>query len=407
MHSLLQKDFSLGSMPLTKDDIKARQHDWDRMGYWLVRDTNVHCNQSQAWVDVSKGDTPWIKYCFGGDAYANYTWDKAPVEDLQTLYKQRAQQLRDNNDYLVLAWSGGSDSNQMLWSFFNNGIYPDMVVTWAQLWSQRYGGYVDLLCNANIEAFQNQNIIHDMISGTNVPYRLIDFSLNYDKIFYDADWPFRVHQMRAPSSNVQGYCAHGEFWDDKVLDHSSNAAVVIGLDKPSLHVDEDGNAYHYNKDGVNGNWMDPWMYTQNYRGLKLEQFFDTQDMPAISAKQAHVVVDHLTSDPELAATYTRTGFGGARQIGRMNDQKTVQSLLYDYPWQHKEFSINKGDGKQSIHGYRDCWLWEQPDDHPIKKNVLAGWDMLKNNIKPEYFANQDYQMGIMGAITDYRYLGKI
>ena len=87
--------------------------------------------------------------------------------------------------------------------------------------------------------------------------------------------------------------------------------------------------------------------------------------------------------------------------------KAPKSLLYDYPWQHKEFSINKGDGKQSIHGYRDCWLWEQPDDHPIKKNVLAGWDMLKNNIKPEYFANQDYLMGIMGAITDYRYLGKI
>jgi len=60
-----------------------------------------------------------------------------------------------------------------------------------------------------------------------------------------------------------------------------------------------------------------------------------------------------------------------------------------------------------IRGYRDCWLWEQDNDHPVKKNVLAGWEMLKNNIAPEYFVNGDYLKGIIGTITDLRYLGKI
>ena len=198
------KDFSLGTMPLTLDDIKPMQHNWDRLGYWLVRDKYVHCNQNQAWIDVTqRGHGPFIKYVFGGENYANYTWDKTPVEDLQTLYKQRAEQLRDTYDYLVLAWSGGSDSNQMLWSFFNNGIYPDMVVTWSQLWSGRIGGFVDTMCNANKEAVMMQNIIHDLVSGTKVPYRQVDYTINYDKIYYDADWPFRVHQMRAPHANAK------------------------------------------------------------------------------------------------------------------------------------------------------------------------------------------------------------
>lgn len=398
------KDFTLGTMSLTLDDIKPMQHDWDRLGYWLVMDKYVHCNQNQAWIDVTqRGHGPFIKYVFGGENYANYTWDKTPVEDLQTLYKQRAEQLRDTYDYLVLAWSGGSDSNQMLWSFFNNGIYPDMVVTWSQLWSGRIGGFVDTMCNANKEAVMMQNIIHDLVSGTKVPYRQVDYTINYDKIYYDADWPFRVHQMRAPHANAQGYCAHGEFWDDKVPENA-NAAVVYGMEKPQLQIDDNNNVYCYNKDSVTANWMDPWMYTYRYRGLAVEQFYDTPDMPAVSAKQSHQMLDYFSDNQDQIDACLKFG----PQYDRLLTQQVMKSHLYDYPWKNKEFSIGKGNSDGAmIRGYRDCWLWEQDNDHPVKKNVLAGWEMLKNNIAPEYFVNGNYLKGIIGTITDLRYLGKI
>jgi hypothetical protein len=41
---------------------------------------------------------------------------------LTTLYKERAEQLRDNYDYLVLHYSGGSDSHNILHTFLSNNI---------------------------------------------------------------------------------------------------------------------------------------------------------------------------------------------------------------------------------------------------------------------------------------------
>jgi hypothetical protein len=47
---------------------------------------------------------------------------------LTDLYKTRAQQLRDKYDYLVLCYSGGSDSHNILHSFIKNNIKVDEVV---------------------------------------------------------------------------------------------------------------------------------------------------------------------------------------------------------------------------------------------------------------------------------------
>ena len=43
------------------------------------------------------------------------------------LYKQRALQLRDKYDYLILAYSGGADSDNILKVFQQNNIYLDEV----------------------------------------------------------------------------------------------------------------------------------------------------------------------------------------------------------------------------------------------------------------------------------------
>jgi hypothetical protein len=47
--------------------------------------------------------------------------------NLLDLYKERAQQLRDSYDYLILAYSGGSDSDNMLKTFLYNNIKIDEI----------------------------------------------------------------------------------------------------------------------------------------------------------------------------------------------------------------------------------------------------------------------------------------
>lgn len=56
----------------------------------------------------------------------NYTLG---ITSLDELYRLRAQQLRDKYDYLILHYSGGSDSHNILMTFLNNNIRLDEVCT--------------------------------------------------------------------------------------------------------------------------------------------------------------------------------------------------------------------------------------------------------------------------------------
>ena len=47
--------------------------------------------------------------------------------NLLELYKQRAQQLRDTYDYIIVAYSGGSDSDNMVQAFLRNNIKLDEI----------------------------------------------------------------------------------------------------------------------------------------------------------------------------------------------------------------------------------------------------------------------------------------
>ena len=67
---------------------------------------------------------------FHDDVFGAYNWTVEPTLSLNDLYKTRAQQLRDKYDYIVLFFSGGADSTNVLDTFVNNKIHLDEVVTY-------------------------------------------------------------------------------------------------------------------------------------------------------------------------------------------------------------------------------------------------------------------------------------
>lgn len=53
---------------------------------------------------------------------------KEPDESLNSFYKKRAEQLRNDYDYLILHYSGGHDSHNILETFMFNGIFIDEIL---------------------------------------------------------------------------------------------------------------------------------------------------------------------------------------------------------------------------------------------------------------------------------------
>jgi len=97
-----------------------------KCGYWEVNNKyffdKFECLKYAS--SIKKYD---IQFHLYDGVYKQLDWSKEPTETLDEMYKDRALQLRDEYDYLILSFSGGSDCNNILRSFIDNNIKLDEV----------------------------------------------------------------------------------------------------------------------------------------------------------------------------------------------------------------------------------------------------------------------------------------
>ena len=99
----------------------------DRYGYYQIGDFKTYSVYQM--MDYHHKNPQPYKWIYNDDFFSQYDWTQEPVESLDQLYKNRAKEVREQYDYVVLYYSGGYDSANMLHAFLDNGIYPDEILT--------------------------------------------------------------------------------------------------------------------------------------------------------------------------------------------------------------------------------------------------------------------------------------
>ena len=106
--------------------------DYNNNVYWSVAD-KIFYNKFDALLYASEIKMP-VTFSYYDDTWEKFSRVGLGSANLNNLYKKRAQQLRDEYDYLILYFSGGSDSYNVLRSFIDNGIRLDEVcVKWPMV----------------------------------------------------------------------------------------------------------------------------------------------------------------------------------------------------------------------------------------------------------------------------------
>jgi len=364
----------------------------DRLGYWLVDGEKIFINKIQAVTYATNHNTRDIKFCIGNFDQCN--WSQEPAQDLKTLYKQRAQQLRDTYKYLILGFSGGSDSIFMLHAFIENNIYPDEVVSYSSFTrGQDHRGYYPY-DSANSEVFLNQKIIQDLVIANRIPYRIIDSSVNYQQVYTDPEWVYRCHSLRSPHSNSYVPCLHKNNWPNV-----ENGCMVVGLEKPDV-VFNNNSWQCYFQDGRTIFLNDNSMYYDSYSGLTVEKFYISSDLPDLTIKQSYCVANHFDSLNNEQKEKLIQG----PNFDSKSYKEILNKLLYgDMLDQYLNFSIGKNN---SMYGYRDTWLWSLPDHDPVKINILAGWQLVQNTVDSSWFNNNDFYQNPVGIVSNFYTLKK-
>jgi hypothetical protein len=250
----------------------------------------------------------YAKFYFNDDIFEKFDWTKEPQFSLDDLYKVRAKQIRDEYDYVILSYSGGSDSTEILETFLSCGLFIDEIQTvhYSELIRQmdedtiandeslavmlEYKRAVlpklrrvrELSPNTKITEIDVSNYTHEQISKNRFDYMgLTGHKTNGTGLIK----PLRTNTFYMHNYNQQHFKGKGK------------VAFVRGYDKPILSIENGNLMFRFSDMPLHGvklmrNNEVGEMYT-------FEDFFWSCKMPLIPIKQSHVIKKHIERDPSL------------------------------------------------------------------------------------------------------------
>ena len=174
-----------------------------------------------------------LKFYYFDHVFDTVDWNKEPTESLPTLYKRRAEFLRNTYDYLVLCYSGGIDSTTMLETFYYNNIHIDEIIL-VGAFSQDDSTESDE--NHNLEIYKNCFPLLNKLVLKNTTVNILDYTK-----YFDTEENFTISQYGNmwPIATGAYFSAHNFFWQDihKYINNKNlnNAGIIFGVGKPSIN----------------------------------------------------------------------------------------------------------------------------------------------------------------------------
>jgi len=94
--------------------------------YYYSLDGKIFYNKVDA-VNYQLQTKQQIFFNYHDDIWSKYDWTFEPPESIEYYYKEQAQRIRDEYDYVILSYSGGFDSTNILETFYYNNIKLDKI----------------------------------------------------------------------------------------------------------------------------------------------------------------------------------------------------------------------------------------------------------------------------------------
>ena len=372
----------------------------DKLGFYQVGPEKIYIKPRALIRATETGHFP--EWNFNKDIFDKYDWANEPEVDLKELYRLRAQQLREQYDYIRLEVSGGSDSATVVYTFINNGIYLDEVVFRYPKTGEK--NVTDDPFNTKPENTLSEwryaaKPLLDWIArhAPATKITIHDYSEDMIKSGHDEGWVFRTKDYFQPGHafkhTVDAVDSH-----KKTLDAGKKVCMLWGVDKPKVTI-KDKKWYLYFMD-IQANAANPEV--GQWTNITNEYFFWTPDLPEMLCKQAHTIknwfdlpqnkyLQHLARWPNYSFAH-RTTF-----------EHIVKPLIYpDYD--PATFQTSKPTN--SFYNEMDYWFYQNFQETRAYQVWQAGLNHLVTNIDEKYFNKEmGRPVGFVGFISPFYYLG--
>lgn len=347
------------------------------LGYYKVGQ-QIHTSKITACIRAAETNQQ-VQWVFKNEELDTYDWTKEPSDSLSALYERRARNIREQYDYVVLSYSGGSDSHNILETFLKHGLFIDEVVvnTFEQANksivnnpaitnADNYGAEYKLQIYPRLEelrfkspatkitvADQSDFLMNHLLSPTQVP-----------------EWVLKQREVLNPSGVSRFNYLHQKEVRLRV-DKSKSICIIMGVEKPITYIDTSGRYYIMFVDSAT-NLVAIDSHFSEYDNTSVEYFYWGDGCADMIAKQSFVIKRWLEANPQYKPLWL---FESGQQYKQhiATRHALLRGIIYDN-WNPKWFQVTKGrlDWYDSL----DTWFYQSRYE-PQKRAWQRGINYVK------------------------------
>ena len=377
----------------------------DKLGVYRVGDLRFYSKLEA--IEYMQKTGIHLHWDFNEVVFSSYDWTIEPKENILELYRQRAQQLRDTYDYIIVMYSGGADSQTVVESFVDNDIKLDEVAS-----------YSNYQASGNKQDYMNAEIYNVAIPNSEkltnrypwIKHRVIDLSeLTMEKFSLPNtkfDWIYEVNMYLSTNALTrESLGLKIKEWAD-IINSGKRLCIVWGKDKPRIHF-ANGKFFMRFID-----FIDDAATVKSIAGqlpYTDEFFYWTPDLPKIVIKQAHLIKNYLRGDlthsPFISHNKSDLAFVEKNNKKYWLSNHGVHSLIYP-KWNTNTFTVGKV--LSNVFTLRDKWFYNFGSTEPVKQSWRTGLNKLWKCV-PMYWKNDptDVSKGIKACWSKNYYIGDL
>jgi hypothetical protein len=370
-----------------------------KYGYYRVG-SEIYTHKLSALIEASKNNNQVPRWEFHDHVYSKLNWQEDSKFTLDELYQQRARQLREKYDYLVLSFSGGSDSWTVLQAFIDSGTHLDEIfVRWPI--EATHGKY-----SVNTKSIHASNILSEweltirpmldqyqkIIPRTKITIH--DWSNELlTRELVDSDWNMAQDHLN-PGSFLK-FQAIGAS-EMAAIEAGKKTAIIFGVDKPMLHyTDKKVYCYFFDK-SANGH-----AYSKFDRVSEL--FYWSPDMPEIVHGQAREIFNYLKVNTQALDLIDTTLTQDTLDHSIWNN--LVKTIIYKKYSQLGVFQANKS--YTQVLDEVDAWMVDIKDFKYIQ-SWKSGLNNVLTSVNNKFLKKKNDEVIGLVAFASGRYcLGEI
>jgi hypothetical protein len=335
-----------------------------------------------------------VEWDYHNSIFGQAHWSTEPPGDLKELYRQRALQLREAYDHLVLFYSGGVDSWNILKTFIDCDIQLDEIYMFGAFEAEekeysRWGnsttpGYYTR------EIQQSLPLVKKLAETHRIKINVYDWTRSIIDAANNPDWFWTAGVRFDPTCMVRSKF-HKVFREHNELLHKGKrVGFIYGVDKPRL-LRDDTNIYFAFLDVIMTTGTLPTNDILGEHWENDEYFYWSPNLPELAVKQSHVVVNWLRATNKIHL------IKHMNNISSFHDEDYYREVNFSiYPdWDPKTWQIKKPTN--AIYNEMSRWFIEGVFEAKIKwENSL--WE-LERVCGKKWFNNNTVNEGLRGHLS--------